>query len=177
MSWLLLVVAGIVEIVWAYAMKQSDGFTRIGPSVVTVIGMIASFGMLSLAMRSLPLGTAYTIWTGIGAVGAFLIGITLLGESASPLRIAAAVLTVSGLILMKRSSNAQHDVPAPRCHSERTRRISCHLQHASGLRPNGSFDSERFVTSKRSLLRQDDNGVGPRSVTRPKVRCCGPSGR
>jgi quaternary ammonium compound-resistance protein SugE len=106
MSWLLLVAAGILEIIWAYAMKQSHGFTRLVPTVVTAVGMIASVGLLSLAMRSLPLGTAYTIWTGIGAVGAFLIGILVLGESTSPLRIAAAVLIVSGLILMKLSSNA-----------------------------------------------------------------------
>lgn len=105
MSWLLLVAAGILEIIWAYAMKQSHGFTRLGPTVVTVVGMIASVGLLSLAMRSLPLGTAYTIWTGIGAIGAFVIGITILGESTSPLRIAAAMLIVSGLLLMKLSSN------------------------------------------------------------------------
>ena len=104
MSWLLLFAAGMLEIVWAYAMKQSHGFSRLGPSVITVIGMIASFGLLSVAMRSLPLGTAYTIWTGIGTIGAFLIGITILGEATNPLRIAAAVLIVSGLVLMKLSS-------------------------------------------------------------------------
>jgi quaternary ammonium compound-resistance protein SugE len=104
MSWLLLFAAGMLEIVWAYAMKQSHGFSRLGPSVVTIAGMIASFGLLSAAMRSLPLGSAYTIWTGIGAIGAFLIGITMLGETTSPLRIAAAVLIVSGLVLMKLSS-------------------------------------------------------------------------
>ena len=106
MSWLLLFAAGMLEIVWAYAMKQSHGFTRLGPSVITIAGMIASFGLLSVAMRSLPLGTAYTIWTGIGAIGAFLIGITILGEATSPLRIAAAVLIIAGLVLMKLSSNA-----------------------------------------------------------------------
>ena len=104
MSWLLLFATGMLEIVWAYAMKQSHGFSRLGPSVITVIGMIASFGLLSVAMRSLPLGTAYTIWTGIGTIGAFLIGITILGEATNPLRIAAAVLIVSGLVLMKLSS-------------------------------------------------------------------------
>ena len=104
MSWLLLFATGMLEIVWAYAMKQSHGFSRLGPSVITVIGMIASFGLLSVAMRSLPLGTAYTIWTGIGAIGAFLIGITILGEATTPLRIAAAVVIVSGLILIKLST-------------------------------------------------------------------------
>jgi len=104
MAWLFLVAAGILEIGWAYFMKQSQGFSRLGPSMVTLVAMIASFGLLSLAMRSLPLGSAYTIWTGIGAVGAFLIGIFILGESSSPIRLAAAALIVSGLVLMKLSS-------------------------------------------------------------------------
>ena len=72
MAWVLLFAAGLLEIVWAYAMKLSQGFTRPGATVVTLIAMIASFGLLSVAMRTLPLGTAYTVWTGIGAVGAFL---------------------------------------------------------------------------------------------------------
>ena len=105
MSWLFLVAAGILEIVWAYAMKQSHGFSRLAPSIVTIVGMIASFGLLSMAMRTLPLGSAYTIWTGIGAVGAFLIGIFILGESSNPMRLAAAALIVSGLVLMKLSSS------------------------------------------------------------------------
>jgi len=104
MAWIYLFVAGLLEIVWAYSMKQSMGFTRLGPSVVTVGAMIASFWLLALAMRSLPLGTAYTIWTGIGAVGAFVLGVTLLGESLSPVRVLAACLIVSGLVLMKLSA-------------------------------------------------------------------------
>ena len=86
-------------------MKQSHGFTRLVPSAITIVTMIASFGLLAVAMRSLPLGTAYTIWTGIGAVGAFLVGITVLGEQVSAMRIGAAVLIVSGLVLMKMSSD------------------------------------------------------------------------
>lgn len=104
MAWVYLAIAGIFEVVWAAAMKQSDGFARIGPSVVTVAAMIVSFVLLSLSMKSLPLGTAYTVWTGIGAVGAFLVGIFAFGESASATRIAAAVLIVAGLALMKWSS-------------------------------------------------------------------------
>lgn len=104
MAWFLLVLAGLFEVVWAYAMKQSDGFSRLVPSIVTLVTMIISFALLSVAMRSLPLGTAYTIWTGIGAVGAFLVGILVLNELASPMRIAAAVLIISGIILMKLSS-------------------------------------------------------------------------
>jgi quaternary ammonium compound-resistance protein SugE len=96
----------LFEVVWAAAMKQSAGFTRPGPTAVTIAAMIASFALLSLAMKSLPLGTAYTIWTGIGAVGAFLVGITILGEAASAMRIVAALLIVSGLVLMKLSSPA-----------------------------------------------------------------------
>jgi quaternary ammonium compound-resistance protein SugE len=101
MAWLFLVVAGLLEVVWAYAMKQSDGFTRPGASVVTIVTMIASFALLSLAMRTLPLGTAYTVWTGIGAVGAFAVGVLVLGESATALRLLAAVLIVTGLAAMK----------------------------------------------------------------------------
>ena len=104
MAWWYLWVAGVLEVVWAYAMKQSQGFTRLLPSVITGVTMVASFGLLSLAMRTLPLGTAYTIWTGIGAVGAFVVGITVLGEQVSATRVLAAVLIVSGLVLMKLSA-------------------------------------------------------------------------
>ncbi|MDE8654708.1 DMT family transporter [Novosphingobium album (ex Liu et al. 2023)] len=104
MAWVYLLVAGLLEVVWAYTMKLSDGFTRLTYSSITIIAMIASFGLLSFALRSLPLGTAYTIWTGIGAVGAFVVGILVLGEVASPMRILAAVLIVSGLVLMKLAS-------------------------------------------------------------------------
>jgi quaternary ammonium compound-resistance protein SugE len=100
-AWIILFVAGLFEIVWAGAMKQSDGFTRLWPSAITVAGMVVSVVLLSWAMRSLPLGTAYTVWTGIGAVGAFVVGIVALGEPADPLRLLAAALIVSGLVLMK----------------------------------------------------------------------------
>ncbi|MGK5068295.1 quaternary ammonium compound efflux SMR transporter SugE [Janthinobacterium sp. AD80] len=104
MAWILLLIAGMFEVVWAYSMKLSEGFTRLTPSIVTVVMMIASFGLLSIAMRTLPLGTAYTIWTGIGAVGAFIVGVAVLGEQLSLMRICAAVLIVSGIVLMKLSS-------------------------------------------------------------------------
>lgn len=106
MAWIALIVAGLFEVVWAFSMKQSAGFTRLWPSVVTITAMIVSFALLSWSMRVLPLGTAYTIWTGIGAVGAFILGIMVLGESANPLRIAAALMIVGGLVLMKLSSPA-----------------------------------------------------------------------
>jgi len=105
MAWVYLLVAGVLEVVWAFTMKQSHGFTNIKYSAITLVAMIASFGLLSVAMRSLPLGTAYTIWTGIGAVGAFLVGITVLGEALTPMRVVAALLIVSGLVLMKLSSS------------------------------------------------------------------------
>lgn len=104
MAWVLLVVAGLFEIVWAFTMKLSHGFTRPAASIVTILAMIASFVLLSASMRTLPLGTAYTIWTGIGAVGAFVLGVVALGESANPARVFAAVLIVSGLVLMKVST-------------------------------------------------------------------------
>ena len=101
MAWIYLVVAGLLEVVWAFAMKQSDGFARPVASAVTILTMIASFALLSFAMRTLPLGTAYTVWTGIGAVGAFLVGVTILSEPVTGLRVTAAVLIVTGLVLMK----------------------------------------------------------------------------
>lgn len=104
MAWLFLFVAGLLEVVWAYSMKLSEGFSKPMPSLVTLVAMIFSFGLLSLAMRTLPLGTAYTIWTGIGAVGAFIVGIVILGEAVTPMRVLAAMLIVSGLVLMKVSS-------------------------------------------------------------------------
>lgn len=106
MAWIILFIAGLLEIVWAFYMKQSEGFTRLVPTVLTFVAMIASFGLLATAMRSLPLGTAYTVWTGIGAAGAFLAGVLVLGESANPLRLAAAGLIITGIVLMKLSSEA-----------------------------------------------------------------------
>jgi len=104
MAWVVLIVAGMLEVVSAYCMKVSDGFTKLPPSLLTLIFMIASFALLSYAMKSLPLGTAYTVWTGIGAVGSFAVGIIFLGEPASAMRMLAAVLIISGLVLMKLSS-------------------------------------------------------------------------
>lgn len=104
MAWIYLLLAGLLEVVWACSMKLSDGFSKPVPATITIVTMIGSFALLSLAMRSLPLGTAYTIWTGIGAVGAFVLGIVALGEPVTPLRITAAVLIVSGLVLMKLSA-------------------------------------------------------------------------
>jgi quaternary ammonium compound-resistance protein SugE len=101
MAWILLLVAVLLEVVWAYTMKLSEGFTRPAASIVTLLAMIASFGLLSISMRTLPLGTAYTVWTGIGAVGAFLVGIFALGEPANATRLVAALLIVAGLVLMK----------------------------------------------------------------------------
>lgn len=105
MAWIALFVAGLFEVVWAYSMKLSEGFTRPVASAVTIGAMIVSFALLAWAMRSLPLGTAYMIWTGIGAVGAFVVGITLLGEAVTPMRITAALLIASGIVLMKLSTN------------------------------------------------------------------------
>ncbi len=90
--------------VWAFAMKQSEGFTKLTPTVITFVTMIASFALLSVSMKTLPLGTAYTIWTGIGAVGAFIVGVLVLGEPANAMRILAAALIVTGLAMMKLSS-------------------------------------------------------------------------
>jgi len=104
MAWIMLFVAGILEVVWAFSMKQSQGFTKIVPTIVTAVAMLASVALLSLSMRSLPLGTSYMIWTGIGAVGAFAVGVIVLEEQTSLARLAAAFLIVSGLALMKLST-------------------------------------------------------------------------
>lgn len=101
MAWVILVLAGALEVVWAYYMKQSDGFTKLLPSAITLVAMIVSFVLLSYSMKMLPLGTAYTIWTGIGAVGAFVVGVVVLGEPANAMRIVAATLIVCGLVMMK----------------------------------------------------------------------------
>jgi quaternary ammonium compound-resistance protein SugE len=105
MPWILLVIAGLLEVVWSYTMKLSHGFTRPAASAITIMAMLASFALLSQSMRTLPLGTAYTVWTGIGAVGAFVVGVAFLDESMSMQRVAAAVLIVGGIVLMKAASD------------------------------------------------------------------------
>lgn len=104
MAWLVLLVAGGLEILWAYFLKQSQGFSRLGFSVVAVSAIIASLGLLTIAMRSLPLGTAYAVWSGIGAAGTFLVGIFVLGEPAGALRLAAAAMILGGIVLLKVSA-------------------------------------------------------------------------
>jgi len=104
MSWFLLFIAGLLEVAWAAGLKTSEGFTRLWPSVFTLITAVGSFVLLALAMRQLPLGTAYAVWTGIGAVGAFVFGIVMLGEAVTVARVASAALIVIGLIGLKFSS-------------------------------------------------------------------------
>ena len=106
MAWMVLVAAGLLEIVWAFTMKLSQGFTRGGPTAVTVLAMLASFALLSISMKTLPLGTAYTVWTGIGTVGAFVVGVVVLGEPLTIGRVLAAALIVAGLSVMKLSISA-----------------------------------------------------------------------
>lgn len=105
MAWIYLVLAGLFEVVWASTMKYSDGFTKLTPSVITILAMIVSFGLLAVAMKSLPLGTAYAIWTGIGAVGAFCVGIFVLGEAATLLRIGSVAFIILGLVGLKLSAS------------------------------------------------------------------------
>lgn len=104
MPWLILTIAGLLEIVWATAMKYSQGFTKPAPTIIMIIGMIGSFWLLAIAMRQLPLGTAYMVWTGIGAIGSFVIGMVFLGEPVTLIRLSAAGLIVSGIIVMKLAS-------------------------------------------------------------------------
>jgi quaternary ammonium compound-resistance protein SugE len=104
-AWVLLFVAGLLETAWALTMKMSNGFTRPMMSLATALAMLASIALLSVSMRTLPLGTSYPVWTGIGAVGTFLVGVIVLKESLSFTRVAAAALIVAGLILMKASAS------------------------------------------------------------------------
>lgn len=101
MAWVYLFIAGVFEVVWVIAMKYAQGFTKLLPTAVMVGAMIVSFGSLTLAVKYLPLGTSYAIWTGIGAVGAMIAGIVLFGESASLFRIGSAALIVCGIIGLK----------------------------------------------------------------------------
>lgn len=105
MSWLILVIAGLLEVIWAIGLKYTHGFTRLTPTLITVTAMVASVVLLSWAMKTLPVGTAYAVWTGIGAVGAAIAGIVLLGESASPARIISLCLIVAGIIGLKISTH------------------------------------------------------------------------
>ncbi|MEI4487985.1 quaternary ammonium compound efflux SMR transporter SugE [Frigidibacter sp. MR17.14] len=99
--WLLVLIAGLLEVTWAIGLKWSDGFSRLWPSVFTLVAATASFVLLSQAMKSLPVGTAYAVWTGIGALGAAALGIVLFGEAASVLRLAGIGLIVAGIVALK----------------------------------------------------------------------------
>lgn len=101
MAWLALFAAGLFEVGWAVGLKYTDGFTRLTPTILTLLSMATSLGLLGLALRDLPLGTAYAVWTGIGTVGTVILGIVLLGESADPLRIGCIGLILAGIVGLK----------------------------------------------------------------------------
>jgi quaternary ammonium compound-resistance protein SugE len=105
MNWAILVVAGIFEVGWAIGLKYTEGFTRLWPSVGTVLAMIISLGLLGIAMKTLPVGTAYSVWVGVGAVGTVVLGIVLLGESASLPRMISLALIVAGIVGLKLSTS------------------------------------------------------------------------
>ncbi|MCD9028474.1 quaternary ammonium compound efflux SMR transporter SugE [Luteimonas sp. BDR2-5] len=104
MSWSILVLAGLFEVGWAIGLKYTEGFTRLWPTLGTVAAMAISVGLLGVAMKTLPVGTAYAIWVGIGAVGTVILGIVLLGDPASPGRLVSLALIVAGLIGLKLAS-------------------------------------------------------------------------
>ncbi|KLJ01456.1 quaternary ammonium compound efflux SMR transporter SugE [Luteimonas sp. FCS-9] len=104
MSWIILVLAGLFEIGWAIGLKYTDGFTRFWPTVGTVASMAISVGLLGIAMRDLPVGTAYAVWVGIGAVGTVILGIVLMGDAASPGRLVSLALIVAGIVGLKLAS-------------------------------------------------------------------------
>jgi quaternary ammonium compound-resistance protein SugE len=101
MAWVYLIVAGLFEITWAIGLKYADGFTRLVPSVITIVGMILSVVLLGLALRELPVGTGYAVWTGIGTVGAAILGMMLFQEPATAMRIGCIVLIVAGIVGLK----------------------------------------------------------------------------
>lgn len=105
MSWVLLVIAGLFEIGWAIGLKYTEGFTRFWPSVATLAAMTISVGLLGIAMRDLPVGTAYAVWVGVGAVGTVTLGILLFGESASAGRLLSVGLIVAGIVGLKLASS------------------------------------------------------------------------
>ncbi|WP_392565998.1 quaternary ammonium compound efflux SMR transporter SugE [Utexia brackfieldae] len=104
MAWISLFIAGLFEIVWAIGLKYSEGFTKLIPSMITAVAMIVSFLMLSLALKTLPIGTAYAIWTGIGAVGAAIVGILVFQEPATAVRIISLTLIILGILGLKLSA-------------------------------------------------------------------------
>lgn len=104
MPWVLLVIAGLFEVVWAVGLKYTEGFTRLWPTVGTLAAMAVSFWLLSAAMRSLPIGTAYAVWVGVGAVGTVALGIVLFDEPANAARIISVLLVVAGIVGLKLSS-------------------------------------------------------------------------
>ncbi|WP_291867820.1 quaternary ammonium compound efflux SMR transporter SugE [Bradyrhizobium sp.] len=101
MAWLLLLIAGLLEVGWAVGLKYTEGFTRLVPSVLTLLSMTASIGLLAVALKTLPMGTAYAVWTGIGAVGTAILGIVLFGDPAGVARIACIGLIVAGIVGLK----------------------------------------------------------------------------
>lgn len=101
MAWILLVLAGLFEVGWAIGLKYTEGFTKLWPSVGTIAAMIISLGLLGVAMKTLPVGTAYAIWVGVGAIGTVILGIVLFNEPANALRIVSVLLILAGLIGLK----------------------------------------------------------------------------
>ena len=101
MPWIILIIAGLFEIAWAIGLKYSQGFTRLWPSVATVVAMAISLGLLGIAMKSLPVGTAYAVWVGVGAVGTVILGIVLFDEPLNALRVGSVVLISAGLVGLK----------------------------------------------------------------------------
>ena len=104
MAWFLLIVAGLFEVGWAIGLKYTEGFTRLWPSLGTAAAMLVSLGLLGLAMKSLPVGTAYAVWVGVGAVGTVILGVVLFGEPMGTLRLVSVLLIIAGLVGLKLAS-------------------------------------------------------------------------
>lgn len=106
MAWMLLLIAGLLEVGWAIGLKYTDGFTKLWPSIFTITSMVISVVLLGIAMKSLPVGTSYAVWVGVGAVGTAILGIVLFGESGAPGRLVSLGLIVAGIVGLKLTSSA-----------------------------------------------------------------------
>ncbi len=142
MAWLVLICAGLLEIVWATALKQSDGFSRLWPSVVGIGGALVSFGLLAVALRQLPAGTGYAVWVGIGAVGVAIAGIVVFGEAVSATRLLFLSLIIVGIVGLRLAEGL---VANPLCR----RRVKCCRRYCAGIRhPTGTAGRRRRQASR-----------------------------
>ena len=163
MNWVILVVAGIFEIGWAIGLKYTEGFTRFWPTVGTVLAMVVSLGLLGVAMKGLPVGTAYSVWVGVGAVGTVILGILLLGEPASVARIVSVVLILAGIVGLKVTVAAEDDCHR-RCKALGTQAIDGRPRRSPLLTRGSSSRHTRCRRSNQRMVLLFEESVRPIST-------------